>query len=816
MAVRTIALIHHVHTDFGYTDHPQRAKAEHIRYIDQAIDGVLTSADYPEGARFAWTQEQLYPVRQWWERASERQKERFFAAVGSGRLEITGTPFNVTALMSREEWETAMRWIPDGLWDRCRIRSAVQIDVNGMHTGGMLEAYRRGVRNLFIGPNTYYGVPPMPTPAAFFWQIDPRDPEKRMFVWLNASYNNGYFLFQENWRQGPVPDYADLRYRPPERGDIWRSDERSVLEAHRRCLSALAQIEGTAARTDTAETDGFTKNRVFGGYAAEVLPVSVTSQWRVDNDPPFYPIVDFVRRWNEMGLEPRLTLRTVSQAMDMVKDELGDKIPVYRGEWADWWANGSASSPVELAYKREALRTLRAARSPLFGPEDGETGREAREILENLCLYDEHSFGSWQSVSDPYSFASVSQTAEKNLYAYRALDAARCLLADRVRKSTEDGRKKNAIYVWNPTRADRTVSIRLPLNCMRGEYRSVRCEETGALFPVEAEDGPANFLRPSDPSEFGPENVSHTFSDKCEKQGVRIGPVTIPAMGRLCLIPGTEPAPPPSAAVKACELETGADGWPVRVRFLCQSAPVIDGPFGDFFAVQADGFAPRWTFRDIFENDDEAGREALRAAHLHEIPAKTEQASRADLPGQIVFTQRFSHASLDCGVRELTVDLVNARVSLEVRISRRSDFTPEVLILRFDAPESEELPVVSNAGVRFRPEKDQLPGSCMDFYAVDGWARYDGGWLFSCRDSALIGFGTPGVVARKTSTGGPANRIFARVFDNTWDTNFRANACGQMRFRFSASADVKDEDAEILAEAMDADPVVQVKTGYAE
>ena len=71
------------------------------------------TANFAEGARFAWTQEQLYPVRQWWKRASERQKERFFAAVGSGRLEITGTPFNVTALMSREEWETAMRWIPD-------------------------------------------------------------------------------------------------------------------------------------------------------------------------------------------------------------------------------------------------------------------------------------------------------------------------------------------------------------------------------------------------------------------------------------------------------------------------------------------------------------------------------------------------------------------------------------------------------------------------------------------------------------------------------------------------------------------------------
>ncbi len=809
MSVKTIAIIHHMHTDFGYTDHPQRAKAEHIRYIDTAVDYVLASGDYPEGARFAWTQEQLYPVREWWAQASEEKKARFFAAVDTGRLEIAGTPFNVTALMSREEWETAMRWIPDDLWDRCRIRSAMQIDVNGMHTAGMIEAYRRGVRNLFIGPNTYYGVPPMPTPAAFLWQLDA---EKQMLVWLNASYNNGYFLFNPNWRQGPVPDYSDLRYRPPERGDIWRSDDASLIEAHRLCTEQLAAIEGTAADVAAGATDGFTKNRVFGGYALSTLPVSVTNQWRVDNDPPFYPIVDFVRRWNERGLQPRLVLCTVSQAMDMVRRELGDGIPVYRGEWVDWWANGSAASPMEFSCKREAGRTLRAARSPLFGPMAEQERRTERGILEDLCLYDEHSFGAWQSVSDPYSFPSVSQIAEKNIYVYRALDAARCLLADRARRSAAE--EKNAILVSNPTETEMTAFIHLPLNCMRGEYRSVRCAETGAAWPLEEEDGVSNFLRPSDPSEFGPENVSHTFSDKSVKQGVRFGPVTVPAGGRLRLIPDEETAAPPAVQGREYELKTDGDGWPVYLRFAGQSEPVIDGPFGEFFAVHADGFAPRWTFRDIFENDEEKERNALRARHLYEVPAKAEKAQRTDLPGRIFFSQRFSHDSLRFGVRELTVDLLSGRAALEIRIDRRSDFTPEMYFVRFDAPPSDALPTVSNAGVRFCPEKDQLPGSCMDYYAIDGWLRYPGGWLLVCRDNALVGFGISGAVARKSVTGGPPCRVFARVFDNTWDTNFRGNACGQMRFRFCAAADIPDEEAECTAEALDAEPVVQVKTGY--
>ena len=308
MPIETIAIVHHVHTDFGYTDHQNRCKKEQVKYIDQAVDYVLSSCDYPEGARF---------VR----------------ALKTGRLEITGTPFNVTAFLSKEDWETAMSWIPDELWNACNISTAMQIDVNGMHTAAMQCAYEKGIRNLWIGPNSYYGVPPLPTPAAFEWQIGGG---RKMFVWLNASYNNGTFLFNENWRQGPVPEYADLRYRPAEAGDIWDTSDENMKKSHRMCLENLALIEGNAAPDAATETDGFTKNRVFGGYAQKVLPVSVTNQWRVDNDPPFYPLVDFVRRWNELQLKPRLVLCTASQAMDMVQQELQGDLPVYSGEWIDW------------------------------------------------------------------------------------------------------------------------------------------------------------------------------------------------------------------------------------------------------------------------------------------------------------------------------------------------------------------------------------------------------------------------------------------------------------------------------------------------
>lgn len=809
MSIETIAIVHHVHTDFGYTDHPCRTKREHVKYINQAVDYVLASSDYPEGSRFAWTQEQLYPIRQWWETATETEKDRFFQAIRTGRLEITGTPFNVTAFLSREEWEAAMNWIPEDLWNNCNIKSAMQIDVNGMHTAGMVCAHDRGVHNLWIGPNSYYGAPPMPTPAAFNWQIAP---DKQMFVWLNSSYNNGFFMFNQNWRQGPVPNYSDLRYRSPEAGDIWASDEASIREAHKLCLENIALIEGTADDTAASSTDGFTKNRVFGGYALRTLPVSVTSQWRVDNDPPFFPLADFVRKWNEMGLKPRLQLCTITQAMDMVREELGDEIPTYSGEWIDWWANGNASSPVEMSINRQAKRVLKNAKSELFGAMTAEQERDARQIIEDICLYDEHCFSSWQSVSNPYSFASISQAAEKNSYAYRALDGAQCLLADRVRPIVRN--VKNEIVVWNPASIDISTKIELPLNCMRGEYHSVLCKETNTRHPIEYVDGVANFLRPSSPAEFGPENVSKTFSDRCEKQGILFGAITIPAMGCLHFVPLTEECTAAKYHHNPVSVETDANGWPAQIRFANQAQPVVCGSFGELVAVNADGFSPRWTFKDIFENDDAAERERLRKEHIFEVEADYGQATCTTTTDSIRYEQEINHPALQYGKRILNIDSINNRVSLELRMDRRSSFAPEVLFLRFVAPETTELPTVSNAGSPFRPVADQFPGSCMDFYAIDGWIHYPNGWMLNCRDNALVTFGSTSVVARKTDLQGQPGDIYVRLFDNIWDTNFTANACGMMQFHFTAAADIALQEAEVTAEAMDTEPVIAVKMGY--
>ncbi len=271
-------------------------------------------------------------------------------------------------------------------------QTAVQNDVNGFPRAGAKALLDRGVRYLFSGINSDSGGPPLPRLTAFWW----KQPDgRRLFVWMSLTYGDGFFFFEpEEWRRGPLPLAADGRYRPPRAGDILKTDEASVRNAHQHCVARLQQFEQ-------------------GGYRHSVVPVSMTSMWRIDNDPPFPPLSDFVAAWNRLGLQPRLKLVTVTEAMKDLEKVAGATAPEYAGEWTDWWANGTACAPREVAASRAAKRFLAAAQSPVWGPLPSSAQSTIKDLTKDLCLFDEHTWGSSMSVAQPYSLDTQGQWNEK-------------------------------------------------------------------------------------------------------------------------------------------------------------------------------------------------------------------------------------------------------------------------------------------------------------------------------------------------------------------------------------------------------------------
>ena len=81
-------LVQHTHTDIGYTRSQMEILAEHLRYIDYALDYCDATDDYPENAKFRWTCEISWAVSEYLKNRPAEQIERLKQRVKEGRIEL--------------------------------------------------------------------------------------------------------------------------------------------------------------------------------------------------------------------------------------------------------------------------------------------------------------------------------------------------------------------------------------------------------------------------------------------------------------------------------------------------------------------------------------------------------------------------------------------------------------------------------------------------------------------------------------------------------------------------------------------------------
>ena len=72
-SIKTVYVVHHSHTDIGYTDLQERVIAIQVNYIKT----VLSMMRQPEYADFRWNCETLYCVEAFWKQASEEDRADF-------------------------------------------------------------------------------------------------------------------------------------------------------------------------------------------------------------------------------------------------------------------------------------------------------------------------------------------------------------------------------------------------------------------------------------------------------------------------------------------------------------------------------------------------------------------------------------------------------------------------------------------------------------------------------------------------------------------------------------------------------------------
>ncbi len=798
--VKQLDLIHFSHTDYGFTDHPAVCRDLQRRYLDLALDTAQATRRLPDDARFRWTAETTVAVNDWWQAATPTRRREFLKAVRAGQIEVTALPLNNTPFLDRDQWQVMTHWLPEELWQDFKPQTAVQNDVNGFPRAGAKALLDRGVRYLFSGINSDSGGPPLPRLTAFWW----KQPDgRRLFVWMSLTYGDGFFFFEKDeWRRGPLPRAADGLYRPPRAGDILKTDEAALRKAHERCLTRLRQFERD-------------------GYRHPVLAVSMTSMWRYDNDPPFPPLSDFVAAWNQRGLQPKLRLTTVTEAMQDLEKAAGATAPEYQGEWTDWWANGTACAPREVAASRFAKRYLAAAQSPVWGPLEASSRDRITELTKDLCLFDEHTWGSGMSVAQPYSLDAQGQWNEKARLAWRPLALAEWLLGQRAR--TRLVREGEGLWLANPSAAPFRGWATLIASCLRDDSRSVVDPTTGARLKLYFEPGPL-WGRPQQPSDLSREDVSATFPDRSPNRFARFWVEHLPAASvkrfELSRESAADQPPQPGAAPT---VTTDDHGWPTGATWPGMNQPLFTTGLGDFVSVKVNAFAPRWALQDIWGAADAAKRDQLPKEKLEFITARAGGAATVEEgPHTIRYTQTLDHPRLQWAVRQLEIWKREPRARLTVRLNRIASFDPELLCVVHPLPCDGALPRLSSGGMGFTPFTDQFPGTCRDYFAIDGWAHYAtpaGHWLWVTRDAPLITLDGPHPKSRLTTPPARTGRVLAILYDNFWYTNFQGDSPGVMEFQFDVvwRRDLAgDPEAEALAGALVTEPVMVLNPSLPE
>ena len=188
-------------------------------------------------------------------------------------------------------------------------------------------------------------------------------------------------------------------------------------------------------------------------------------------------------------------------------------------------------------------------------------------------------------------------------------------------------------------------------------------------------------------------------------------------------------------------------GWPTAITWPGMTKPLFLPGMGDFIAVRVKGFAPRWAAKESYDGRQPPSGRNCAARSLRRPPPRPRRSRPfEDNPHTVVYTQSLDHPRLLWATRQLEVWKGEPRARFTLRFNRISSEAPEVFYVVFPLPCESAMPQTSCGGVPFVPFRDQLPGTCRDYFAIDGWIHYAtpaGHWLWVSRDAPLVTFGGP-------------------------------------------------------------------------
>ncbi len=469
-----------------------------------------------------------------------------------------------------------------------------------------------------------------------------------------------------------------------------------------------------------------------------------------DNGPVDPGLPAFVKAWNEQYTTPRLIIATSSRMFQEFERRWGKTLPSFSGDITPYWEDGALSTLRELGIVRSAserlvqteiLACMRPVREDLRG--------ELYNAWRYVALFDEHTWGAHNSIGEPESPFVVSQWNVKRGYALDAEEKSVALMGAML-GSHENG---TTVEVLNTSSWRRTDLVTLSPGRSKAGDRVV--DVRGAVVPSQRlSTGELVFLA-QDVPEMGGKQYWVRPGKAAGQGDVKVAGSVLRNSAVFVRLDAA------TGAIRSLKTGTG--------RELVDSSTY--GGLNQYLYVA--GFSP--------------------AAARGNGAAKIEVVEQGPLLGRIrVTSEAPGSKSL---VQEISLVHGSPRVRILNRIDRLQVRSKEGVHVAFPFNVPGGIWRMDGSWGIVRPEADQLPGSCKDYFSTGRWidiSNREYGVTLTVHESPLVELGvmtdeTPSSKLYRIwrTSVAPGGTVYSYVMNNYWHTNFAASQEGEATLHYS-------------------------------
>jgi hypothetical protein len=300
--------------------------------VVNGLELAKKTKNYPEDARYKWNPEVIWPIERYLSKATDEEKQVIFDGVRDGFLPLDAGYVNVnTTLASEEELIEFFRQGQE--YEKItgqKIETLVQVDIPGMSWGMIPLASKLGIKYIFSFNNGYDRVG-WSTDHNFkpFWWSDAQGKNKLLYL-QPGSYNPGALIKGKNY----WPKMAG-QTNPDKLIEIVKTDNPRENFIDTYLNEKLPELEKSEY------------------YPYKIFPMS----WAMaDNTPIDADLPEAVKSWNEEFAFPKLKIVSATEIMREFDEKYGDQIPVYKGDFTEFWTDGGAGTAAHQTAQNRASK----------------------------------------------------------------------------------------------------------------------------------------------------------------------------------------------------------------------------------------------------------------------------------------------------------------------------------------------------------------------------------------------------------------------------------------------------------------------------